>query len=41
MISNSNVKSKDYYTKYMRDDYYNKQGNQVEGIGQWNGKRVR
>ncbi len=39
MISNSNVKSKDYYTKeYMRDDYYNKQGNQVEGIGQWNGK---
>ena len=31
MISNSNVKSKDYYTKeYMRDDYYNKQGNQVE-----------
>jgi len=39
MISNSNVKSKDYYTKeYMRDDYYNKQGNQVEGIGQWHGK---
>ncbi|MGA4332303.1 MobF family relaxase [Ralstonia nicotianae] len=39
MISNGNVKSKDYYTKeFMKDDYYNKQGNQVEGIGQWSGK---
>lgn len=39
MISNGNVKSKDYYTKeFMKDDYYNKQGNQVEGIGKWSGK---
>jgi conjugative relaxase-like TrwC/TraI family protein len=39
MISNGNVKSKDYYTKeFMKDDYYNKSGNQVEGIGQWSGK---
>lgn len=39
MISNGNVKSKDYYTKeFMKDDYYNKQGNQAEGIGQWSGK---
>ena len=39
MISNGNVKSKDYYTReFMKDDYYNKEGNQVEGVGQWSGK---
>lgn len=39
MISNKAVVNLDYYTKeFMKDDYYNKSGNQEEGKGIWNGK---
>jgi len=39
MISNKPINSSEYYTKeFMKDDYYNKSGNQEEGIGEWNGK---